>query len=381
MSTVLLRCELGELPVTSGLLRLPLRGNWVAHVEFGFPEAPSGEASLVFTREDGTTDVFSGLIRRSGILEGSETVTATLVGGAGGLLEELPPLDQVVGSGPVPAGAVARAIADAAGEQLIPDVELALDAIPLGRWTRLAMSARDALDIFADRLGLGWRVTPDGSIWLGAETWNEVETDAVFIGGDPSDGMMLYAPDGAPILPGTTINGVQAVAVEYRFQPGSLRVEVRSALAGDPVRVSDARLYLATYVAMVRAQRGDGTLDVSADDERVGDLLAVPFRLGIPGAKATIPEGSLVRICFPGADPRRVLATSLEPDPAASAAFALVGDAVACGSLTGVAPNGGGPVQFVYTPPGGDPSLPSTEVTLSGELTGPGHKYLMGVRG
>ena len=39
--TAILRCELGDLPISEGLLRLPVRGNWTASVTLGWESAPS----------------------------------------------------------------------------------------------------------------------------------------------------------------------------------------------------------------------------------------------------------------------------------------------------------------------------------------------------
>jgi hypothetical protein len=367
VSSTVFRSELGDLAVSTGLLRLPPRGNWLAHLELGNAAAPAEgtPASLLLYREDGEADTLTGTIRRSGILPGSETVTITLVGGAGKLLDEVSPLDQVAGITPLPAGLVARAIADAAGELLADGVEDALDGYQLPRWTRFASSAREALDLLVELLGLVWRVQRDGAIWVGVETWEAVDGAAVHVGGDPSDGMVLYAPNGAPLAPGTTIDGMQAIAVDYRIEPGRVRVEVRSALAGDPGRLADRTAYRATYPAIVRLQNANGTIDVTADDPKLGDLRAVPFRVGIPGALVTIPADSRVRIAFDGADPRGAYATAIEQDGEATAAIALVGDAVELGYLTGTV--GGVPVVFAISPV----MVPGAE-HLAGVVTGPG---------
>lgn len=363
----MLRSELGDLAVSTGLLRLSARGNWLAHLELGHDAAPAegSAASLLLYREEGDPDTCVGTIRRSGILPGSETVTATLVGGAGKLLDQVPALDQVAGVTPLPAGLVARAIVDAAGEQLAAGVEDELDSYQLHRWTRFASSGRDALDLLVELLGLTWRVLRDGSIWVGAETWPAVDGAAPHVGGDPSDGMILYAPAGAPLDPGTTIDGRQAIAVDYRIEPGRVRAEVRSALAGDPVRAADRTAYRASYPATVRVQNADGTLDVTADDPRLGDVRAVPFRVGIPGASVTIPVDSRVRISFDGADPRGAYATAIEQDGAATAAISLVGDSVDLGYLSGVV--GPNPVVFTLSP-----LFVAGAAHLTGTITGPG---------
>lgn len=369
MASVILRCSLGDLSVQTGLLRLPPRAGWSAAVELAADAAPDlgSAASLVFTREDGTEDVFAGIVRRAQLSEGSQTLSVSLAAGAGKLLGEVPPRDHVAGAQPIPAGLVARSICDDAGEVLADGVEADLDGYQLGHWTRIAMPARDALDLLVDVLGLSWRVLPGGSIFVGAETWAEPEGDFLFIGWLDDD-LAIYAPDGAPLLPGMTVDDVQALAVEYQISPSSLRAQMRYAVDGDPPRAPDLTLYRASYAATVKAQRDDGTLDLEADDPRLGKvLLGVPFRVGIPGAKVTIPAGSRVRVGFEGADPRGIFAASLDQDRSATRPVARKGDTGAGGTLAAVGAAPGAPIQFTYTPPGGDPQVGSL-VTLAMEI-------------
>ena len=375
MSAVVLRSALGDLDVSEAFLRLPARGNWVGHLELGWPEAPVGAASLRLTRDDGTVDVFACTIRRSGVAKGAERVSVTLVGGAGQLVLPVPPRDHAQGTAPVPAGLILRGIADAAGERLAPGVEDALDATLLPRWTRAAMPAGAAIDLLAYVLGLGWRVLTDGTVWVGSETWPTVDASTYAPVGDPRDGAVVYAPEGAPLLPGTTIDGAKASLVEYIIAPGRARARVTCELAGEPVVAPDLTLYRACYAGEVRAQDAAGGLDIALDDARMPQLRAVPLRLGIPGAKATVPEGARVRVAFEGADPRGAFASALDQDLASTKAFALVGDHVAAGTLTGVAPPSGGPVTFTYTAPDGSVSS-GPSVSLAGTISGPGHRYL-----
>lgn len=376
MSAPVLRCTLGDLDVTEVLLRLPLRGAWVAHLELGGTEAPTGAAALRLAREDGSIDTFEGTIRRASVAAGSALVSVTLVGGAGRLLEVLEPREHAQGAAPVPAGLIARSIVDGAGERLTDGVEDALDAVLLSRWTRAAMPAGSAIDVLAWALGMGWRVLVDGSIWIGAETWPAVDASDLAPNGDPRDGSVMYAPEGAPLRPGTTIDGARAALLDYTITPGRSRVRVGASVAGDPVHVPDLLLYRASYAGEVKTQALDGRLDVVPDDPRLPQLLGVPLRLGIPGATATVPAGTRVRVAFEGADPRGAYASALDMDADASAAFALVGDDVSIGYLTGTAPPGGGPVALTISPA---PPVTGLPVLLSGKVSGPGHRYLVGV--
>lgn len=346
--------------------------------------APTGPASLVLRREGGTEDVFAGTIRRSKIHPGAARLEVALVGGAGRLLDPLDPLDLPAAVTPLPAGYVLRQLADAAGEQLDDGVEEALEAFTLPRWHRAGgMSAAESVDAFVAELArltgteIGWRVPPTGKLWVGVETWTELAHAARPLDPDLDDGAIEYAPDGAPLLAGRTIDGRRIEEVAYVLQPGSLRAIAREAVAGDPPHLPALDLYRATYAAEVKAQRDDGTLDVVCDDARVGALIALPFKLGIPGATATIPEGARIRVRFESASPSGAYACDLDLDDEADRAFALVGDACDAGTLA-VA---GAGVTLTYTPPGGTPGTPGTTVDLSAIISGPGHRWAKGRRG
>lgn len=386
MSTTALVCSLGSFPVNEGFLRLPLRGNWSAQVEVtvaadAAEPAIGSAAQLVVTPSKGAAVTFYGTIRRGGIHRGASLLRVALAGGAGRLLTALPPREYVKGTAPVPAGLVAKDAASAAGETLDTGIEELLDASPLDRWTRLASSAKEALDRLALDLGLGWRVLPSGKLWIGSESWPAVDDVAERLSTDPEDGTATYAPDGAVLFAGDTIDGRRAVEVQYIFGGTALRALVRVEVPGDPAYALPPGPYGLTWAATVVSQRADGTLDLKPDAGGVlPDLLAVPLDVGIPGCKVTVPEGARVRVAFVGGSPRSARAFAPEQDGAATAALALVGDAIDAGTLTGTAPPGGGPVTFVYAPPAG-PAQTGLSVSLAGLISGPGHKHAKGVRG
>lgn len=324
MSDVALTCVLGgssqDVFVSSGFLRLRQRGNWTAYVESSNTVAPTelSPASLLVRREDGSADTFTGAVRRAKANPGNQKLAVTVVGGAGKLIFPLPPLDHVLGSGPIPAGVVARAICDAAGEQLAPGVEAALDATLLPRWHRATdTTPAIALDLLAHQLQVPWRVLPSGLVWMGVETWSAVDGAAYWTGLVEDDGAVTYAPRGAPYLPGQTIDGVRAIDVRYDVG-AALTCEIRGAVTGDPPHVPDLDLYRGSYSATVVAQNPDGTIDVRCDDARIGELRRLLFRVGLPGASATFDPTTAppprVRVRFDGASPAGAFAEGADQD-------------------------------------------------------------------
>ena len=400
MSTAVLRSSLGDLAITTGYLRLAQRGNWVAAVEAAQTSAPAKgtPCSILITPESrgGPAQppvAFIGTVLYAEAIEGSNTLTVEVVGGAGQLLTELPPVDHVAGVTQVPAGVVLAALVTALpGERLAAGVEQAFDAWALPRWHRAGgTTARDALDLLvhdlarATGLELGWRVLEDGTIWAGVETWPTLDVATVateYAGQVTTDATVLYAPSGAPLLPGQTITSTgpggtistKAVEVLYTLVAPALRARVRHTMPGDPPFAPRLDLYRSSWPAALAApQNADGTVDVTCDDARMGDLRAVPVRLGIPGASVVgLPKGARVLVAFDGASPRGAFGYLADQDPAATHPLALVGDG--CGYLSATCAAAPGPVTFVLSPIA--TGVPG-EVQIT--VRGPGHKYTRGV--
>lgn len=399
MSEITLRCtSVGSLEVSALVLRSSLRGNWLATATVYADIPPTdGEAiTLRFATAAGTEDVWTGAVRRSRVIPESTQISVTLVGGSGALLAPaIAPRYYTAGSQTVGAGLVAAGIATDAGETLADGVEAALNGYPLSSWLRMGGTARDAVDTLAGVLGLGWRVQMDGTLWIGTETWEEVDNEtlerAYFETGDPADGAVYYGTDATPFRAGQSVNGAHAIEVCYRYDAmmadrskGALRAEVRTALPGDPVYAPDLTLYRQSYAGTVQAESTDGRVDVAADDTRVGDgLRAVPARTSWPGCAMTVPEGTRVRMLFESGLPTGLYAaSSIDQDAGAALAFALKDDKSLCGTLSAtvvVTAVGASaiPIQFTYVGPFGSQG-PGSSVNLEGKVDGPCHAYAKG---
>ncbi len=398
MSDIQLRtADQGTLDVSSGMLRVGIRGNWIGTLTIGWTAQPAigGAAALIFTREDGTADTFTGTIRWSAQVPNTEDIAVTIVGGKGRLLDpQIPARHHTAGTSTVPAGLVVASIVQAAGETLAVGVEAALDALPLPRWTRTKSDATDALDVFSGVLARGWRVLDTGEVWAGAETWPAVvasDVGAQYVSGRAADGMVLYATDGAPLRPGTAIDGAQAREVCYYFNAMDalpvnrwLRAEVRVAIPGDPVYGAPIDAYRASWPGSVRAQDGDGgVLQIVCDSDVIGnDLRDIAARVDWPGCKLTIPENTRVSVRFDGADPRGAYAVSIDQDPSASKAFALKDDKSVCGTLSAMvtvtALSTPTAVLFTYAGPFSSAAA-AASVDLTGKIDSPCHAYAKGV--
>ena len=69
--------------------------------------------------------------------------------------------------------------------------------------------------------------------------------------------------------------------------------------------------HLALYPCTVEAQRADGTLDLRAEDDRLGSPASIPYRT-LPGLALEVPAGARVLLGFEGGDPARPYAALWE---------------------------------------------------------------------
>jgi hypothetical protein len=312
-------------------------------------------------------------VRHAGAVAGTETTWVYLVGGAGGLLSSGPAYSYASGQTEIPASQIAQRIAADAGETLADGVVAELESIPLHRWHRASgITAAAALDLLAEDSGRVWRVLPSGRLWIGVETWPATTAAVTYLTEDIADGSTHYAIDGASLAAGAAVGSARAVEVAYTVSPSSLRVGVRAELSGDPPHRADRALYARSWPATVVARHADRTLDLRADDARIGDLLSVPWVSGLPGCRVEVQEGARVRVRFAGASPAGAYVCDSDEDASATAALALVGDG--CSYLSGTVAAAPGPVTFVVS---------STPTGAPGEVqivvVGPGHRDVRGV--
>src|ERR1051326_453937 len=108
MSGVALHTTIGDLDVSEAYVRLLLQGNWMATCEIGWPDVPpiGSAATLSAPRSNGSLDTCTGTIRRAQTLVDAQRTSVTLVGGAGKLLDTIPPRHHASGASTIPAGLV-----------------------------------------------------------------------------------------------------------------------------------------------------------------------------------------------------------------------------------------------------------------------------------
>jgi hypothetical protein len=185
----------------------------------------------------------------------------------------------------------------------------------LAHWERTQGQASHCLVALCDRLGLTWRTLRDGTIWIGTDTWATVKPKVEVEDEDWSSGcIQLMAEEFselAKLAPGVTYDGNRADEVVFHVSPDEeraiLRIDSVSSAVNDFLKVIRRKIEMAgSYECTVKAQNADGTLQLAPTDTRIAKLgnglNNVPIRYGMPGFKAIVTAGAMVRLHFDGAD-------------------------------------------------------------------------------
>lgn len=204
------------IPVLSGALMLPRVGAWSALVHLDTTETISE-----------TVDIdWGGLSLKGSFVRGgfeSGTLWCRIVGGAGGLCRTI----EASGYKRPKVGAVLDALMDASGERLSSAISADLKGRQLDWYALMrGQSVGDALSKLADATESAWRVLPDGSVWMGAETWpkskaepDDVEVLEVALA---SFRMRVRMLEAGKVLPGETWNDLHVDRVEHSIGGGEI---------------------------------------------------------------------------------------------------------------------------------------------------------------
>jgi hypothetical protein len=295
MASVTLNTE----PVLELDLHLPLNGAWSAEVQVGSDtELKAGDT--VTLALPGLELV--GRVVRAGIQ--AERLRARLTGG------------DVDWSAAQPGKNYKATSAD----QVLEDLEVEPDR-PLGAdlpfWTRAPGTTGSAVQAIATHLGFNWRVNPDGTVRMRAESPETVDPkDVLETNRDPARGLVEAALESAVILPGVLVGDDSTGDVLYRIgEDQDFRVRyytegrarLRTALERLIRWVMRDTLFLGLYTAQVVRQAADGTLDLMPADDRLRSqgLQAIPLRHGLPGVTVQVPAGEQVLLGFDAGDPSK----------------------------------------------------------------------------
>lgn len=319
---------LNGVGIISGRIIFPLRGRWYAELTAQGRDTAilNGPATLIV----GSTPLVG--TAKADASEGN-LVTVTVVGGQDGLDDEVTPQHYVA--------ATVRTILT--------------ETLGLGGETISPVSSADILDAFlpqstrakgivADSLkrlvpaDASWRFLPDGTVWIGKETWLPLTTSHVLESEEPTQERFTVALEGATVLPGFTFLGQKVSSVAYHLDETKLRAVVsygraRAQEADDLGKIIDRQVgerldFSTAYLCRVVGQNGDGSLELVSTDPRIPNMSRVPIRPGLPGLTGikVLPGATMAIVEYENGDKNKPFVSDFSMGSVLSLAFTATTD-------------------------------------------------------
>jgi hypothetical protein len=309
-----------DSPVLDGsTISVPRVGAWHADLVVDKPDALTGRVAVNIGE--------GAVVLRGSVAQGGAFVDTTrvrLVAGAGGLGTIAEPKHY---SG-VSLGLVLGDLLSKAGETLSATADSSVLSRPVEHWTTLGLPigriiARLMSSVAADAV---WRVLPDGTVWVGIETWPDsglTEDDYQITHQADEQDMAVVGIEVPRLMPGTTLGGRPVSYVEYKIGPG-VRMEAwfgdgehdrfKAAISGAVKGALPDLEYRAWWEATIDHQAGN-TVDLAPDaGELVPTMGSVPLAFGIPGVTAEGASGGRALVGWAGGDPSKPRAFAFDPE-------------------------------------------------------------------
>jgi hypothetical protein len=184
-------------------------------------------------------------------------------------------------------------------------------------WSRLQSTVGVSIQMIAKQLGVNWRVNPDSTLRIRAESFVVVQPDAVETYRDEAGGMIELAIEKAVVVPGVKVGNDLVGDTVYLLQESGRLVcrywtEARGRLLERYVKaVMKDSIYFGKYPSTVASQSADGSLDLVPEDPIVKGtgLSKVKLRHGLPGCEVKVPPGERVLLGFDNGDPTKPYAS------------------------------------------------------------------------
>lgn len=339
---------------------------------------------------------FRGAIDRGGEFEDTDRTRVVL--GAGGMGKAA---EKRQYSG-VSLQLVVSSLLATAGETLSPSSDQDVLQTVLPAWTTSAEPIGTILSALVESVGGGavWRVLPDGTVWIGRETWPDagIEDDSYQVMEQRfEDGSWLATVNeeaAGALRPGTTFNGQRVSLVVHTIDgdEGGLGPRMRVWFSDAGEASMEDRLagaferavrsagpppvdYRAMYLARVVAQIGT-RVHVEPELTSMPDMGAIPLMLGLPGATTDGLAGGNVLVGWRGGDRAKAYAVCFDADVSvASLKLAPAALHLGGGALPQPVPLGTGLVTYLASLAaainslGGSAAPPEPTTLLSGSVT------------
>ncbi len=304
------------LNVLVGTIRAPRVGVWQAEVELDGEDASKANGSITLVTGSVT---WKGTAIESGAFVGR--VKVRMFGGAGGLGKATAARFYHA----IPARTVITDLLGEGGETLSSTSDAGKLGTILPFWTRHAGTVSEGLGNVLDEIGATWRVLPDGTIWIGTETWPAATAaDVVVESEDPKDSRIVFSSTDPSLLPGTTFRDRKVSRVEHAISASKTRTTAwfdSGEAAADPLRAALDVLvrqatkhfdFYAIRAGKVVSQNGDGTLEIKLDDADMPGMSKVPIAYGVPGISAKVKKGARVHVSFADGSPTKPRAVVID---------------------------------------------------------------------
>lgn len=209
-------CQLNGFPVFQATIAFPRVGAWTADVLVADAATFSGPVTLSF--DDNQS--WSGTVHRGGSPYG--TALLRVVGGADGLEAILPAQGYRAATMKI----VLNDVCKLCGEKLSAASDGLTLSQQLPQWARIAGNGRQALKQLLDPTVAAWRFNPDGTLWVGPESWPTNDDGRISVTQMPHLNREVFSGPKFSIQPGQVVNGNQVSYARYDFLEDMLQVTV-----------------------------------------------------------------------------------------------------------------------------------------------------------
>ncbi len=316
--------------VIDGKIFIPRSGAWHAKLRIDSTDAITGAVTISVA--DGR-QILQGTVWRGG--EYVDTSFLNIVGGAGGLRT----LARAKAYNQTSLRIVLGDLLAGAGEKLSPTSDAATIARPLAAWTTAAIATGGAITrlLRSSAPAATWRVLPDGTIWVGPETWPDsglTTDDYQILDEDPRQLVALLGVEAPILLAGTTLAGRRVSRAVHSIDDEGVRTtawfedsETGTAPTGDRLKeafrasvesVTQQAIH-GLWWARVIAQSGS-TVDLEIENPTIAKYLpapkGVPLTMPAPGATMQMAATGRMLVGWSGGDAAKPFALAPTADTA-----------------------------------------------------------------